>query len=77
MDPPGRVEPPLRHREALPYPESMCHQCAAPPQYVRTRTSVFILCPLLSDKYPRQPVLSCPLFRPAARAPPESPPPVA
>jgi hypothetical protein len=48
----------------LPFPESLCHRCAAPPRYVRTPSSVFILCPLLPHKYPRQPVLSCPLFRP-------------
>ncbi|HWE26261.1 MAG TPA: hypothetical protein VG496_20160 [Myxococcales bacterium] len=50
--------------EELPYPESLCHRCAAPPRYVRTQTSTFILCPLLPEKYPRQPVRSCPLFRP-------------
>ena len=49
----------------LPFPESLCHRCAAPPKYVRTERSVFIRCPLLPDKYPRQPVLACPLFRPA------------
>lgn len=49
---------------ALPFPESLCHKCAAPPKYVRTQTSVFILCPLLPQKYPRQPVLACPLFVP-------------
>ena len=48
----------------LPYPTSLCHRCAAPPRYVKTATSIFILCPLLPEKYPPQPVLSCPLFRP-------------
>lgn len=48
----------------LPYPDSLCHQCAAPPRYVRTATSTFILCPLLPEKYPRQPVRACQLFRP-------------
>jgi hypothetical protein len=47
----------------LPFPQSLCHRCAAPPKYVRTATSVFILCPLLPQKYPRQPVLRCELFR--------------
>ena len=47
-----------------PFPESLCHRCAAPPRYVRTETSVFIMCPLLPQKYPRQPVLKCDLFRP-------------
>jgi hypothetical protein len=50
--------------DELPFPESLCHRCAAPPRYVRTATSMFILCPLLPEKYPRQPVRSCPLFRP-------------
>jgi len=49
---------------ALPYPESLCHRCAAPPRYVRSARSVFILCPLLPEKYPPQPVRACPLFRP-------------
>lgn len=54
--------------EELPFPESLCHRCAAPPRYIRAATSIFILCPLLANKYPRQPVLSCPLFRPAEGA---------
>ncbi|TMB25970.1 MAG: hypothetical protein E6J62_08215 [Deltaproteobacteria bacterium] len=49
---------------ALPFPDSLCHRCAAPPRYVRSATSVFILCPLLPEKYPPQPVRSCALFRP-------------
>ena len=48
----------------LPFPESLCHTCAAPPRYVRSTRSTFILCPLLPDKYPRQPVRECPLYRP-------------
>jgi hypothetical protein len=48
---------------ALPFPDSLCHRCAAPPRYVRTPSSTFILCPLLPEKYPRQPVRQCPLFR--------------
>jgi hypothetical protein len=48
----------------LPFPESICHGCAAPPRYVQTATSVFILCPLLPGKYPPQPVRSCSLFVP-------------
>lgn len=47
----------------LPWPDSLCHRCAAPPQYIRTKTSLFILCPLLPRKYPPQPVLRCELFR--------------
>ena len=49
--------------EPLPFPQSLCHRCAAPPRYVKGATSVFILCPLLPQKYPPQPVLECPLFR--------------
>lgn len=49
---------------SLPFPESLCHRCGAPPKYVRTATSVFLRCPLLPDKYPRQPVLQCALFKP-------------
>jgi RimJ/RimL family protein N-acetyltransferase len=48
-----------------PFPESLCHGCAAPPKYVRTERSTFIRCPLVADKYPRQPILQCALFRPA------------
>jgi len=48
----------------LPYPESLCHRCAAPPRYIVARTSVFIMCPLLPAKYPRQPVRECALYRP-------------
>jgi len=47
----------------LPFPESLCHRCAAPPRYVRSGRSTFILCPLLPNKYPPQPVLRCALFR--------------
>lgn len=53
----------------LPYPESLCHRCAAPPRYVKTASSTFILCPLSENKYPRQPVRQCELFRPATQAP--------
>jgi hypothetical protein len=47
-----------------PYPESLCHRCAAPPRYVETKSATFILCPLLPNKYPPQPVRECPLFKP-------------
>ncbi|HXU74659.1 MAG TPA: GNAT family N-acetyltransferase [Polyangia bacterium] len=49
----------------VPFAESLCHRCAAPPKYVRTARSTFLRCPLLPEKYPRQPVLQCTLFRPA------------
>jgi hypothetical protein len=48
---------------SLPFPDSLCHRCDAPPRYVRTGRSVFILCPRMPEKYPRQPVLSCAGFR--------------
>jgi hypothetical protein len=54
----------------LPFPDSLCHLCAAPPRYITSgKGSVFILCPLLPGKYPPQPVRSCPLFVPR---PPEA-----
>lgn len=48
-----------------PFAESLCHLCAAPPKYVRTERSTFVRCPLVAEKYPRQPVLHCALHRPA------------
>ena len=46
----------------LPFPESLCHRCAAPPRYVTSdRGSIFIHCPLLG-RYPPQPVVACDLF---------------
>jgi hypothetical protein len=50
----------------LPFPESLCHRCAAPPKYVVGKNSTFILCPLLLNRYPPQPVRTCALFRPRA-----------
>ncbi len=47
----------------LPFSESLCHRCAAPPRYVPTATSTFVLCPLPPRKYPPQPVRACPLFK--------------
>ncbi len=48
---------------ALPFPDSLCHACAAPPRYVRTERSVFIHCPILK-RYPPQPVVTCTEFVP-------------
>jgi hypothetical protein len=57
-----------RDPAALPYPESLCHRCAAPPRYVTSdRGSVFIYCPVL-QRYPPQPVLECSAFVPRADA---------
>jgi hypothetical protein len=62
----GRMTDKVRpSHEGLPFPESLCHRCAAAARYIRTATSMFILCPLVPNKYPPQPVLSCPLFQPA------------
>jgi hypothetical protein len=47
----------------LPFPDSLCHRCAAPPKYVRTERSVFIRCPILK-RYPPQPVVACDAFVP-------------
>ena len=55
-----------------PFPESLCHRCAAPPRYVRTARSVFIFCPVLR-LYLRQPLLACDSFRPREGG---APPPV-
>lgn len=51
----------------LPFPDSLCHGCAAPPKYVRTPRSIFIFCPIFR-RYPPQPVLSCPEYVPANRS---------
>jgi hypothetical protein len=45
-----------------PFPDSLCHRCAAPPRYVTSdRGAIFIYCPLLK-RYPPQPVLACDAF---------------
>ena len=59
----GQCEGGEAGRESLPFPNSLCHTCAAPPRYVRTPSATFILCPLLPLKYPQQPVLHCHLYR--------------
>ena len=50
--------------EPPPFPTSLCHRCAAPPRYVKTASSTFILCPVLPAKYLPQPVVRCAAFRP-------------
>jgi RimJ/RimL family protein N-acetyltransferase len=52
----------------LPFGDSLCHSCAAPARYVRTPTSLFIRCPILDEKYPRQPVRACHAYRPSVVA---------
>jgi len=63
------AEPPA---EALPFPDSLCQECAAPPKYVKTPKAVYIFCPVFR-KYPPQPVLSCEAFRPRPAEPPADP----
>jgi hypothetical protein len=54
--------------EPRPFPESLCHTCAAPPRYVVSdRGSVFIHCPVLKI-YPPQPVRACAAYRPVPDA---------
>ena len=59
--PPGQAQV-----SELPFPDSLCHACAAPPRYVRTERSVFIHCPVLK-LYPPQPVWSCDAYVPVDR----------
>ncbi len=48
----------------VPFPQSLCHRCAALKQ-VKGANSVFLMCTALPNKYPRQPVVRCPAFVPA------------
>lgn len=57
--------------EALPFPDSLCHACAAPARLIRTAKATYIFCPIFK-KYPGQPVRECPEFRP--KEPPSEPP---
>ena len=51
-----------------PFPDSLCHRCAAPPRFVTSdRGAVFIYCPLLK-RYPPQPVVTCTAFVPLPAA---------
>ncbi len=52
-------------KDLVPFPSSLCHGCDAPPRYVETKTSAFIFCPRLPQKYPPQPVTRCEAFAPA------------
>ncbi len=46
-----------------PFPESLCWRCAGH-RVVQAARSVFVKCETLPVKYPRQPVATCPAFRP-------------
>jgi hypothetical protein len=48
-----------------PFPESLCHRCAAR-RYVHGRATLFVMCTALPKKYPPQPVIRCEAFRPAS-----------
>jgi hypothetical protein len=48
----------------VPWPESLCHRCAAL-RIVKGRATVFLLCTALPQKYPPQPVRACAAFRAA------------
>lgn len=48
-----------------PFPDSLCHACAAPVRLVRNdRGSVFLFCPIFR-RYPPQPVLRCDRYVPS------------
>jgi hypothetical protein len=48
-----------------PFPESLCHLCRHCRRIDGARSS-FLLCEALPQKYPPQPVRSCPAFEPKA-----------
>ena len=49
--------------EDKPFPQSLCHRCAAL-KVVKGAQSTFLMCTVLAEKYPRQPVLQCAAFTP-------------
>ena len=53
-----------------PFPESLCHRCKAV-KVVRGANSTFLMCTVLEQKYPRQPVLACSAFEPVGAEPPK------
>jgi hypothetical protein len=61
------LDPEDESAERLPFPDSLCHACAAPPQYIRTERSTFIRCPILK-RYPPQPVRVCDAYVPIPEA---------
>lgn len=69
--PPGDGAPAAEDeaRTRLPFPDSLCHSCAAPPRYItNTRGSTFIYCPILKS-YPPQPMLTCDRYIPKSDPP--------
>ena len=65
--------PPADEGDGLPFPDSLCHRCAAPPRYIRTERSVFVYCPIFR-RYPPQPVGECDRFVPRSEAGPTGAP---
>jgi hypothetical protein len=56
------------------FPDSLCHDCAAPPRYiVNSRGSTFLFCPIFK-RYPPQPVRNCEKFVPRPPATEPEPP---
>jgi hypothetical protein len=51
-----------------PFADSLCHQCVHKRDVVTAR-SWFLRCTAIPSKYAPQPVLACPLFAAATRAP--------
>ena len=49
-----------------PFPQSLCHRCTHV-KPVKTKTSVFLMCTALPEKYPRQPVVQCTAHRPVPK----------
>jgi hypothetical protein len=62
--PPADESPPKDDARDRPFADSLCWRCANH-RAVRAARSVFLMCEALSVKYPRQPVATCPAFRPA------------
>jgi hypothetical protein len=56
----------------IPFPDSLCHKCAAPVRYIKTSRSTFLYCPIFK-LYPPQPVRECDEFRPKPAPEPERP----
>ena len=44
----------MDHPKKPPYPDSLCHRCAAR-RYVKGRATLFVQCTALPVKYPPQP----------------------
>jgi hypothetical protein len=57
-----------KERPPLPFAQSLCHRCRHL-RIVRGKNSAFLMCEALPQKYPPQPVRTCPAFeeKPAGR----------